>query len=125
MCCPKTLWEVCYINFNDVILFTEFRGERTSTSDTEFSGYPTKVAIISEEIVKTDKEMMADWKLKVPKIVEAHCSVISSRNDYLILRKLSERWIPHLVTNGQKSNNVTTLEESLALLKRTGFGAVL
>lgn len=69
--------------------------------------------------------VLAHWRLKVRKIVEAleisHGSVVSILNDHSGMRKLSARWVPRfLFTVDHNRNRGTTFQEVFAPLCKTG-----
>ena len=99
----------------------EFKRGRTSVFDEERPGCPIKVT--TEDMVKKIHDIvLADRRVKFRKI--AIIVDISTERIQNILheksgmRKLSARWIPHLLTVEQKRNRMTTSEHHLDMLKR-------
>lgn len=77
-------------------LFAEFRCGRKYTSDTEWSGRPTQVAI-PETNKKNHDILLANRRWTVRKIVEtiriSHVSMFLILNDYLGLRMPFSKWL--------------------------------
>jgi histone-lysine N-methyltransferase SETMAR len=85
--------------------FQNFRSGHTSTSDTEQSGRPVE-ATTPEIVDKIHDMVMDDGRAKVREIASA-VGISSERvhnilHQHLIMRKLSARWVPRLLTVDQK-----------------------
>lgn len=99
----------------------DFKRGRTSVFDEEREGRP-KTATNEEMVKKVHKIVNADRRLKLHEIAEA--VGISSERVYSILheqlgmKKLSARWVPHLLNYDQKAVRQDISQECLDLFKR-------
>lgn len=64
--------------------------------------------------------MLDDWRMKVREVADA-VDILIERvhhmlHEYLDMKKLSVRWVPHLITLNHKNSLVTTSKECLAML---------
>lgn len=101
--------------------FTEFRYGRTDTNDAERSGRPKEVT--TEEMVnKIHDIVLADRRVKLREIAEmtgiSMERVGNILHQELGMRKLSARWVPHLLTVDQKRKRVVTSQLCLNMYKR-------
>lgn len=98
----------------------EFKRGRTSTSNEPRSGRP-KTATTDEMVEKVHKMIKADRRLKVREIVEAtgisNDSVYKIATEVLGMRKLSARWVPHLLSSEQKFDRLLCSQENLVLFQ--------
>lgn len=89
--------------------FGEFKRGRVSLEDTARSGRPTDVTT-SEMILRVRKIVEEDRNVTYTEIQQAlnigSGTVKTILHEHLGLRKLSCRWIPHLLTSEQKSARV-------------------
>ena len=96
---------------------SEFRMERTSTSDEPRSERPNEVTNL-EMILTIHKIVMDDRRLKVREIAEAvgtsSESVHNILHENLDVKKLCARWVPRLLTLDQKQRR-----EYVSLYKRS------
>ena len=89
--------------------FAEFRRGRASLEDEQRSGRPVSVAH-EDSIAAVEKLVKADPRVTCHQI-EASLGLSSASlnrimHDHLQLRKLSARWIPHLLTEEQKQKRI-------------------
>ena len=100
--------------------YAEFKRGRTNTDDTERSGRP-KSTVIPENITKIHKIVLDDRKLKLREIADtlkiSECSVFTILHEFLGIRKLFSKWVPRLLTPGQKQKRVENSERCLELFK--------
>ncbi|XP_035222076.1 uncharacterized protein LOC118194963 [Stegodyphus dumicola] len=101
--------------------FNEFQRGRTSVFDEPHPGAP-KMATTEDNMTKVHDLVLADCRLKVRVIAE---TVGISKNcmghilhEILGIRKLSDRWVLHLLTPDNKRIRETTSEQCLTLFKR-------
>lgn len=109
-------------SFTTVKIWTaDFKRGRTSVFDEERSGRP-KTATNEEMIKKVYKIVNSDRRLKVHEIAEAagisDDRVHSILHEHLGMRKLSARWVPHLLSFDQKQVRWDLSEECLDLFNR-------
>lgn len=101
--------------------FNEFARGRTSVFDEPRPGAP-KTAATEENIKKIHDLVLADRRLKVRELAEtvgiSEGTVHHILHEELVMRKLSARWVPRLLTPENKRNRETTSETCLALFKR-------
>ena len=98
----------------------EFKRGRTATKDEHRSGRPVEV-VISEMIDKIYDMVISDRLIKMRKIVEAtgisQGTVFSILHEKLGVKKISARWVPHSLSEGNKRNRVVDSEAILALFR--------
>ena len=101
--------------------FTEFKRGRTNTDDAECSGRP-KPAVVPGKITKVHKIVLGDRKLMLREIADtlkiSKRSVFTILHEYLGMRKLFSKWVPRLLTPGQKQQRVEDSDCCLELFKR-------
>ena len=101
--------------------YAKFKRGRTNTDDAECSGRP-KSAVISENITKVHKIVLGDRKLKLHETVDSlkisEGSVFIILHESLEMRKLFSKWVPRLLTSGQRQQRVEDSERCLKLFKR-------
>ena len=90
--------------------YVEFKPDRTSTNNTEFSSRPNEVAT-GENIKKVHRIVLNDRKIKLSVIadmvnISTEC-VRHILHEYLSMKKLSARWVPRSLTIYQKQQFVT------------------
>lgn len=99
----------------------EFRRGRTSLTDEERSGRPKEVTT-PEMVDEIHGLVIDDRRVKVREIAEAvgisHERVENILHEYLGMRKLAARWVPRLLSDGNKHDRVTTSKECLEMFKR-------
>lgn len=99
----------------------EFKRGRTHTNDDPRSGRP-KTATTPEIIDKIHDMVLADRRIKVREIEEAvgisYERVTNILHQELGMRKLSARWVPHLLNPEQKRIRALTSAECLELFKK-------
>ncbi|XP_011148888.2 putative uncharacterized protein FLJ37770 [Harpegnathos saltator] len=99
----------------------EFKRGRTSTKDEHRSGRPVEVTT-PEMIDKIHDMVLNDRRIKVREIVEAtgisQGTVFSILHEKLGVKKISVRWMPHLLSVKNKRNRVVDSEAILALFRR-------
>lgn len=101
--------------------YNEFERGRTSTLTIPSPGRPIEVTT-QENVQKIHRMILNDHKLKVREITDAmHMSKEHAGNilhENLLMRKLLARWVPRVLTLGQKKNRVIASERGLAMFKR-------
>jgi len=102
--------------------FNEFQRGRTSVFDERHPGAP-KTATTEDNVTKIHDLVLADSRLKIREIAET-VGMSKDRVSHILLeilgmRKLSARWVPHLLTPDNKRNRETTSEQCLTLFKRS------
>ena len=89
--------------------YADFKCSCTDTNDAEHSGHPN-LAVVPENSKKLHKIILADHKLKLCEIAEAlqipDGSVFTILLEYLSMRNLCSKWVPHLLTVDQKKQCV-------------------
>lgn len=99
----------------------KFKRGRTSTNDEPRSGRPLEVGT-QEMIDKIHDIVLSDRRVKVREIEKAtgisHGAVVSILSEKLHMKKLSARWVPHLLTVDNKRNRVIDSMTGLALFRR-------
>ena len=101
--------------------FTEFRCGRISTSDAERPGHPKEVT--SQEMIdKIHDIVLNDRRLKAREINET-INISVGRvwhilHECLVMRKLSARWVPRLLTADHNRARVVASEQCLDMLQR-------
>ncbi|XP_039302537.1 uncharacterized protein LOC120357081 [Solenopsis invicta] len=101
--------------------FNEFQRGRTSVFDEPRPGAP-KMATTEDNVTKIHDLVLADRRLKMREIAET-VSISKDRVGHILheilgMKKLSARWVPHLLTPDNKRNRETTSEQCLTLFKR-------
>ena len=99
----------------------EFKRSRTFTCDAPRSGHPIEAA--TPEITdKIHDIVWTDRRVKVRDLVEAtgisHGTVISILHEQLGMKKLSAKWVPHLLTVDHKRDRVTISKRCLEMFQR-------
>ena len=101
--------------------YAEFKHGRTSTDDTERSDRP-KSAVVPENIKNVHKIVLKDRKMKLREIADtlkiSEGSVFTILHENLGMRNLLSKWVPRLLTPGQKQQRVDVSERCLELSKR-------
>lgn len=96
----------------------EFKRGRTIIFDDERPGRPREVTI-PELVDKIHGMVIDDRRVRVCEIAEAvgmsRERVENILHEYLGMRKLAARWVPHLLNADNKRNRVTTSKECLAM----------
>ena len=101
--------------------FTELRCGRISTNDAERPG-GSKVVTSQEMIDKIHDIVLDDRRLKVREISKS-VNILVRRiwkivHECLVMRKLSARWVPRLLTADHKRARVVASEQCLGMLQR-------
>ncbi|GFY15925.1 histone-lysine N-methyltransferase SETMAR [Trichonephila clavipes] len=97
----------------------EFKRGRKSLGDDEHSGRPI-AATTGENIAKVHQMVLGDHRIKVRVIAavmskERVCHIL---NQHLGMRKLSRRWVPHLLRLDQKRDRMNISNALLAEFRR-------
>ena len=100
--------------------YAEIKRGRTNTDDAERSDRP-KSAVVPGNITKVHKIVVGDRKLKLREIADtlkiSENSVFTILHEYLGIRKLFSKWMPRLLTPGQKQQRIADSERCLELFK--------
>ena len=89
--------------------FAEFRRGRTSLSDEEFIGRPA-TAVTPDNLAKVKKIIKLDRRITYEGIMEelqiGRNAITTILHDYLGVRKISARWIPHRLSVSKKTSGM-------------------
>ncbi|KAJ0178113.1 hypothetical protein K1T71_005936 [Dendrolimus kikuchii] len=101
--------------------YAKFKLGCTDTEDAESSGRPNEV--VTTEIIKKVRQIVfGNRKLKLPEIADtfkiSYGSVYAILHQHLFMRKLLSKWVPRLLTVGQKRQRVVDSERCLELFRR-------
>ena len=101
--------------------YADFKRGRTDKNNAECSGRPNS-AVVLENTKKLNKFILVDCKLKLREIAEelkiSEGSVFTILHEYLSMRNLCSKWVPHFLTVDQKQQRVDDSERCLFLLQR-------
>lgn len=97
----------------------QFKRGRKSVLDLKHPG-PQKTVSTEENILKLEKLVMSNRRFKLYELAEhlgiQKSAIYSMLTEDLGMRKVSARWVPKLLSPGQKQNRVDVCNENLDLL---------
>ncbi|KAM8719028.1 hypothetical protein ACLKA7_011692 [Drosophila subpalustris] len=101
--------------------YSNFKRGRTSTEDSKRSGRPKEV-IIPEIIRQVRQIVLTDRTVKVREIAEtvgiSTGSAVSILHDYLHMKKLKVKWVPHFLDIEQSEKRVADSKSCLDTFNR-------
>ena len=103
--------------------YADFKCGHTDTNDAELSGHPNSAVL--EKNKKLQKLILANHKLKLCEIAKelkiSEGSVFTILHEYLSIRKLCSKWVPHLLTVDQKQLCIDDSERCLQLFQHNKY----